>query len=134
MAPLTHFLPLLTVLLGAVAASPISDPQVHNFLTHDDASVTPLTRRQASDYQTRHLRMDESEVESSHVKRDATPTPDMGQIASFDGGVPQPIRGVLGDTFLSNSNHDIDKQNVDNVAAPTTDAGTLLWQHSPRRV
>ena len=74
----------------------------------------PLARRQMAGRQTRHLRPEEI-----MIKRDS---PDQGGIASFDGD-PMPIRGALGDTFLSASNHEIDKQNVDNLAVPPTDAG-----------
>lgn len=82
-------------------------------------------------YQSRHLRVEEDIP--SMVKRDAAPvsTPDVGQIATFTGD-PQPIRGALGATFISNSNHEIDKQNVDNVAGPTTDQGLCAYQISPR--
>ena len=59
------------------------------------------------------------------AKRDGISAPDVGQIATFTSGVPEPSRLALGGTFLSNSNHEIDAQNPDNVAAPTTDAGTL---------
>lgn len=58
---------------------------------------------------------------------------DLGQIASFPSGAPEPMRGALGYKFLSESNADIDRQNIDNVAAPPTDAGTvpnLKWSMS----
>lgn len=57
------------------------------------------------------------------AKRDGISAPDVGQIATFTSGVPEPSRLALGSTFLSNSNHELDSQNPDNVAAPTTDAG-----------
>ncbi|OBZ72425.1 Oxalate decarboxylase OxdC [Grifola frondosa] len=38
---------------------------------------------------------------------------------------PEPIRGTLGATILGPQNIDIDRQNPDLVAPPTTDAGTL---------
>ncbi|KAI0341160.1 Bicupin oxalate decarboxylase/oxidase [Trametopsis cervina] len=132
MARLTQLALLLSsfaTLFEIALTSPISDPQIHEFLSREDPSVRPLARRQASGYQSRHLRPSE---ENHNTKRDASSAPDVGQIAAFSGD-PQPIRGALGDTFLSNSNHDIDKQNVDNLAAPTTDAGTvpnLKWSMS----
>lgn len=108
----------LSFLNSVVVASPVADPEVHEFLTRNDPAVRPLAKRQASGYQSRHLRpMDYV----PNAKRDGS-TLDLGNIATFEGD-PQPIRGALGDTFLSSSNHALDKQNIDNVAAPPTDAG-----------
>nr|BAQ25796.1 oxalate decarboxylase 1 [Grifola frondosa] len=128
-------LSLLYVLLpfaiaGLVRASPIHDEQVREVLAGRDSSLRPLTlgRREAAGVQTRHLRPMEV-----MLKRDSITPPDVGQIANFDGQDPEPIRGDAGATFLSNSNHEIDAQNPDNVAAPTTDAGTvpnLKWSMS----
>ncbi|KAI0087513.1 Bicupin oxalate decarboxylase/oxidase [Irpex rosettiformis] len=122
---LTFLLSAFSLVSNVVVASPISDPQVRDFLTRDDPAVRPLAKREASGYQARHLRPIEYPS-----KRDSTL--DLGDIATFSRD-PQPMRGALGDTFLSPSNHDVDKQNVDNVAAPTTDAGTvpnLKWSMS----
>lgn len=94
-----------------VYASPVDD---RRSAPEPVASHMPLARRQMSGRQTRHLRPD-----GFLAKRDG---PDQGGIASFSGD-PQPIRGALGDTFLSASNHAIDEQNVDNLAVPPTDAG-----------
>ena len=121
MAPLfqiTLLLSTLSLISHVVIASPISDPQVRDFLAREDAAVRPLAKREASGYKSRHLRPMEY-----LPKRDSTL--DLGDIATFSGD-PQPMRGALGDTFLSSSNHAMDKQNVDNVAAPTTDAGQYL--------
>lgn len=110
----------LSLLAGLSAASPIDDPQVRDFLSSRDSSLRPLHlgKRDADGFKPRHLR---SEEDIPLAKRDVTP-PDLGQIATFNGD-PQPIRGALGATFLGPSNHELDRQNVDNVAAPTTDAG-----------
>ena len=109
-------LPILLALASAVAASPVLDRQADNLSLRKGVTLFPLARRHASGHETRHLRPEDY---LSLAKRDE---PDLGQIQPFDGD-PQPIRGALGATFLSNSNHEIDKQNVDNVAAPLTDAG-----------
>lgn len=83
-----------------------------------------FARRDSAGYETRHLR---PEAFMPRAKRDTTTTTaDVGQMATFTSGVPEPTRGALGATFLSNSNHEIDEQNVDNVAAPLTDAGAYL--------
>jgi oxalate decarboxylase len=109
---LAALLSTLSLVSVAVVASPVNDPQVRDFLAREDAAVRPLARRHASGYQTRHLRPE-------FEKRDG---PDLGEMASFPGD-PEPMRDGLGDTFLSTSNHVIDKQNIDNVAAPPTDTG-----------
>ena len=115
--------------LRAVARhSPQDDEQLQDFLAGKDHDVTPLhnlARRAASGYKPRHLRV-ASLADSLPSKRDSITGPDVGQIANFHGSDPQPERGPLGASFLSNSNHELDLQNLDNVAGPTTDAGIQL--------
>ena len=101
MARLSQLIPLLAAVLGTVVASPVSEPQIRGSMTRDEAPLTPLARRHASGYQPRHLRLEDSY--SAKVKRDSSSPPDVGQIADFGSGDPQPIRGALGATFLSNS-------------------------------
>lgn len=96
----------------------LSDPEVEAFLKREKSLLKPLTltRRKASGVKPRHLR--------PVVKRDSITPPDVGQIGNFNGGVPQPQRGAAGGTFGSlDTNLEIDKQNIDNVAPPTTDNG-----------
>ncbi|KIP06640.1 hypothetical protein PHLGIDRAFT_449349 [Phlebiopsis gigantea 11061_1 CR5-6] len=121
---------VLALVASLTSASPITDGEVKEFLAREDSSIRPLhfARRDSTGYETRHLR---PEAFMPREKRDSTP--DVGQMATFTSGVPEPTRGALGATFLANSNHQIDAQNVDNVAAPTTDAGTvpnLKWSMS----
>lgn len=120
--PAPHPLLALLAVACATSASPISDTQVREFLARRDSSLRPLhlTRRDAAGYQTRHLRPEEY---IPMAKRDGISAPDVGQIATFTSGVPEPSRLALGGSFLANSNHQLDMQNVDNVAGPTTDAG-----------
>ncbi|KAI0742956.1 Bicupin oxalate decarboxylase/oxidase [Daedaleopsis nitida] len=121
-------------LSGAVGASPTDDEQLRAFLAREGASVRPLNfgRRSAATTPTRHLRPEYFDG-AMKAKRDITP-PDVGQVATWpDGSDPQPSRNGLGDTYLAAANHEIDAQNPDNLAAPTTDAGTipnLKWSMS----
>ena len=121
---LSHFLLAALAACSVVSASPEADAQLREFLARDP-SVRPLNfgRRSAATSQTRHLRPS-FEDEPMMVKRDSITGPDVGQVADFGGQNPEPIRNGNGDTFLANSNHQIDAQNPDNVAAPPTDAGT----------
>lgn len=110
---LTYFLFLVVVDVHA-----LSDPQVEAFLKREKSSLKPLTlvRRNASGVKPRHLR--------PIVKRDSITPPDVGQIGNFNGADPQPQRGGTGGTFGSlDTNLELDKQNIDNVAPPTTDNG-----------
>ncbi|KZT13247.1 oxalate decarboxylase [Laetiporus sulphureus 93-53] len=45
--------------------------------------------------------------------------------STTSGGDPQPIRGSLGATILAQQNVDLDRQNPDALAPPTTDHGTI---------
>lgn len=124
MLPRLSLLPIAALALSAiVSAVPSEDQELRAFLAREGAAVKPLNfgRRSAATTRTRHLRQT---GESVHAKRDITP-PDVGQVADFGGKDPQPIRNGAGDTFLANSNHQIDAQNPDNVAGPTTDAGEI---------
>ncbi|KAI0651084.1 Bicupin oxalate decarboxylase/oxidase [Trametes meyenii] len=133
-ARLSHLLLAALAVAGVVFADPSADEEVRAFIAREGAAVRSLNfgRRQAASSQTRHLRPTYDEPVVRRSKRDITP-PDVGQVADFGGQDPQPIRNGNGDTFLANSNHEIDAQNPDNVAAPTTDAGTvpnLKWSFS----
>ncbi|KAH9851260.1 Bicupin oxalate decarboxylase/oxidase [Lenzites betulinus] len=133
---LSHLLLAALAFTSAVSANPSADEEVRAFFAREGASVRPLNlgRRSAASSQTRHLRpLYDEEPLVKKAKRDSITPPDVGQIANFDGQDPQPMRNGNGDTFLANSNHEIDAQNVDNVAAPPTDAGTvpnLKWSMS----
>ncbi|EKM52451.1 uncharacterized protein PHACADRAFT_260851 [Phanerochaete carnosa HHB-10118-sp] len=91
-----------------------------------------LARRRESGYQPRHLRPEEFVVapvddDEPHMgKRDGVTAPDIGQMATFTTENPEPTRLGTGFKFLGNSNHEIDKQNVDNLAPPTTDQGSIV--------
>lgn len=80
---------------------------------------------------TRHVRPDYS---TTFSKRQASgAAPDNGGITSFNASAPQPERGSKGAPFLHESNTPIDKQNVDYLSPPPTDAGTipnLKWSFS----
>lgn len=112
-------------LSGAVSASPSNDEQVNSFLAREGAAVRPLNlgRRSAATTPTRHLRPEFYEDNLPVRRRDTITPPDVGQVADFGGKDPEPIRNGAGDTFLATSNHEIDAQNPDNVAAPPTDQG-----------
>ena len=128
---LPRFSQLLLAALAActvASALPSAEEELRDFFARDSA-VKPLMnlgRRSAATSQTRHLRPTYDDEMPVTRKRDSITPPDVGQIADFDGQDPQPIRNGLGDTFLANSNHEIDEQNVDNVAAPPTDAGAYI--------
>ncbi|KAI0659519.1 Bicupin oxalate decarboxylase/oxidase [Cubamyces menziesii] len=134
---LPHLLLAGLALAGAVSATPSADEEVRAFFAREGAAIRPLNigRRSAASSQTRHLRptFDDGMPMIKRSKRDSITPPDVGQIADFGDQDPQPIRNGNGDTFLAASNHEIDEQNVDNVAAPPTDAGTvpnLKWSMS----
>ncbi len=129
---LSQLLLAALALSGVVSADPSSDEELHAFFAREGAAVKPLNlgRRSAATTQTRHLRPTYEREEAILKKRDITP-PDVGQVADFGGQDPEPIRNGAGDTFIANSNHEIDAQNPDNVAAPTTDAGAEA-QHQDR--
>lgn len=122
---LSQLLLAALALSGVVSADPSGDEEVRAFFAREGAAVKPLNlgRRSAATTPARHLRPMYEEDEAMMRKRDIMP-PDVGQVADFGGQNPEPIRNGAGDTFLATSNHEIDAQNPDNVAAPTTDAGT----------
>ncbi|KAH8092616.1 Bicupin oxalate decarboxylase/oxidase [Cristinia sonorae] len=130
LSQLACLLPLLGLFADLAHASPLADEQLRAFLESKDDEVTPLNhlaRRDAMGFKPRHLRPEE------YIKRDTISGPDVGQRPNFNGQDPEPERGATGASFLSNSNHEIDAQNVDNIAGPTTDAGTvpnLKWSMS----
>ncbi|RPD63412.1 Bicupin, oxalate decarboxylase/oxidase [Lentinus tigrinus ALCF2SS1-6] len=131
---LSQLLLAALALSGVVSATPSGDEELRAFFAREGAAVKPLNmgRRSAATTPTRHLRPSFEDDEAMMRKRDITP-PDVGQVADFGGQDPEPIRNGAGDTFLATSNHEIDAQNPDNVAAPTTDAGTvpnLKWSMS----
>ncbi|RDX41584.1 Bicupin oxalate decarboxylase/oxidase [Lentinus brumalis] len=131
---LSQLLLAALALSGVVSADPSGDEELRDFFAREGAAVKPLNlgRRSAATTQTRHLRPTYEREETILKKRDITP-PDIGQVADFGGQDPEPIRNGAGDTFFANSNHEIDAQNPDNVAAPPTDAGTvpnLKWSMS----
>lgn len=120
---------LLLQLALTCSASPVeTEPGLGSFIDANrrqaDSAFQPLSlgRRTRS---PRHLRVDEL---------DSGPQPpDNGGITDFGKADPQPERGGAGASFFHESNHAIDKQNVDNVSPPTTDAGTvpnLKWSFS----
>ena len=127
-----------TLFLFALAASsalatPLAEavPQARESVPDYHAIRSPLhlTRRRESGYQPRHLRPEEfvvvpADEPATKVKRDGVEAPDVGQMASFTAENPEPTRLGTGYKFLSNTNVQIDKQNVDNVAPPTTDQGS----------
>jgi hypothetical protein len=118
---------LVVAALGTLAATstPFLDAEVRAFLETDPIvkrSITvpvnkPLARRAAQGYRTRHLRP----VYGS-TKRDGQ---DLGEEEDFGDETPQPIRGSSGETFMSGSNPEIDRQNPDSLAPPPTDNGKL---------
>lgn len=119
-AQLALLLPLFFALLDLAQAKPILDEEMKRVLEGRDASTLKplhLARRDASGRQPRHLRPEDFMVQ----KRDITP-PDVGQLATWEGD-PVPIRDGKGTTFLGPTNHELDKQNPDNLAAPPSDAG-----------
>lgn len=118
---LSQLLLAALALSGVVSASPSNDEEVRAFIAREAAAVKPVNfgRRSAATTPTRHLR---PERRAAPVKRDITP-PDVGQVADFGNDRPQPIRNGIGDTYLAQSNEEIDRQNPDNLAAPPTDAG-----------
>ncbi|EIW56396.1 Bicupin oxalate decarboxylase/oxidase [Trametes versicolor FP-101664 SS1] len=130
----SHLLLAALAAVSVIATSPSADDELRAFFAREGAAVKPLNlgRRSAASSQTRHLRPNYDEPVAKRSKRDIAP-PDVGQVADFGGQDPQPIRNGNGDTYLANSNHEIDAQNPDNVAAPPTDAGTvpnLKWSMS----
>ncbi|EKM52452.1 uncharacterized protein PHACADRAFT_30972 [Phanerochaete carnosa HHB-10118-sp] len=110
--------------------SPLSEAEQ----AREDEAPAPVVRsplhlacRRESGYQPRHLRPEEFVVAPVTMdKRDGVTAPDAGQMATFTAGYPEPTRLGTGFKFLSNSNHELDKQNVDNVAPPTTDQGSIV--------
>ncbi|KAI8996279.1 Bicupin oxalate decarboxylase/oxidase [Trametes punicea] len=136
LARFSHLLLASTAVAGVLCASPTVDEELRTFFATEGAAVKPVNfgRRSAASSQTRHLRPAHDDLPAvKRSKRDSITPPDVGQIADFGGQDPEPIRNGNGDTFLANSNHEIDEQNLDNVAAPPTDAGTipnLKWSMS----
>jgi oxalate decarboxylase len=120
---LSTIIATLAIFLGLCNGSPVTSSPETRVLNEGSSSLKPLhfARRDAAGYRTRHLRPEDY---IPKAKRDGIVAPDVGQMATFTSGEPEPTRLALGATFLSNSNHVIDDQNVDNVAGPTTDAGT----------
>ncbi|EMD34942.1 hypothetical protein CERSUDRAFT_116466 [Gelatoporia subvermispora B] len=128
---------VLFALIRPLFASPIDDPQIRDFLSRELAEgsyvkpLGPLARRAAAGHDPRHLRPDDylpSEYKryDPFTKRDSIAPPDIGQEANFNGNDPEPERNGLGASFLANSNHEIDEQNLDNVAGPTSDQGSVV--------
>ncbi|KAI0772369.1 Bicupin oxalate decarboxylase/oxidase [Trametes elegans] len=133
-ARLSHLFVATLAIAGTVSATLSADDEIRAFFAREGATARPMNlgRRSAASSRTRHLRPVEDEPVVQQTKRDITP-PDVGQVVDFDGKDPQPIRNGNGDTFLANSNHELDAQNPDNVAGPTTDAGVvpnLKWSFS----
>ncbi len=126
-AQLAVLLPLFFSLFDLARSSPIIDEDMRRSLEGRDGELRPLhlARRDASGNKPRHLRPEEILLS----KRDSITAPDVGQLPNFDGD-PQPIRNGAGASFLGPSNHVLDKQNLDNVAGPTSDAG-MLWFSPP---
>lgn len=129
----TLWLQLLSVAVVAqlVVSSPLAEAENGQTGGASRAVVRSplhLARRRASGYQPRHLRPEDVVADPEAVlrKRDGVSPPDLGQMATFTAGDPEPTRLGKGYKFLSNSNHELDKQNVDNVAPPTTDQGTIM--------
>ncbi|OCH90136.1 hypothetical protein OBBRIDRAFT_804199 [Obba rivulosa] len=54
-------------------------------------------------------------------KRGSITGPNIGQEANFNGSDPEPERNDLGASLLANSNHELDAQNLDNVAGSPAD-------------
>ncbi|SPO47674.1 related to oxalate decarboxylase [Moesziomyces antarcticus] len=101
------------------AVAPALDPRAGSYA---DAVESALHNRIA-----RHVRPDYSPL----AKRQAAA--DSGAITDFGSSPPQPVRGSKGASFLHGSNTDIDRQNVDYLSPPPTDAGTvpnLKWAFS----
>lgn len=102
--------------------------------------IEPLARSQACESVihkrvAKHLRPDWSVDKRQHQRRDGVlgPVADDGSITDFKGKKPQPVRGQKGFPFLHGSNSVIDKQNIDNISPPPTDAGVvpnLKWSFS----
>lgn len=117
----------LTAQLSLSVASPVTDNPAVEVRREYVRSPLHLARRHAEGYQPRHLRPEEFVVyepaATPVAKRDDISPPGVGQIATFTSSYPEPTRLGLGFEFLSNSNHEIDQQNIDNVAGPTTDQG-----------
>ncbi|GJE89104.1 bicupin oxalate decarboxylase/oxidase [Phanerochaete sordida] len=91
----------------------------------------PLARRTTLGRSPRHLRPEDVVAafpdDGPRIgKRDGVSPPDVGQMATFTGSDPEPTRLGTGFKFLANSNHALDRQNVDNVAPPTTDQGDIV--------
>ncbi|KAF8890751.1 RmlC-like cupin domain-containing protein [Infundibulicybe gibba] len=116
MPQLLHWLLLLPLILSVARAAPFSDEEAPHPCRRDAAGIKP-----------RHLR-------PYVTRRDSIVPPDIGQIANFNGSQPEPQRGATGGTFSStDTNEELDSQNLDNVAPPTTDAGNvpnLKWSFS----
>ncbi|KAK0529612.1 hypothetical protein OC842_004186 [Tilletia horrida] len=92
---------------------------------------------------TKHIRPDYSHAwnkrrapaasRGTGIKRAAAAAADDGSITDFGSGDPQPQRGDKGASFLHESNTAIDKQNIDYLSPPPTDAGVipnLKWSFS----
>ena len=117
---------VLAAQLALSAASPLSDGPTVRVEREQLKSPLHLARRRARGYEPRHLRVEEivaAAEASSELKREDVTPPDVGQMATFSGSYPEPTRLGTGFKFLANSNHQLDEQNIDNVAPPTTDQG-----------
>ena len=128
---------LLVVVLAAqlvlAAASPLSEGPAVEGSYERVKSPLRLARRRAEGYEPRHLRVEEviaAEEGPNKAKREDVTPPDVGQIATFSGSYPEPTRLGTGFKFLANTNHELDGQNVDNVAPPTTDQGKYVCLQS----
>lgn len=124
----TQLLTLSALLLPLLSsASPIkTDPELRSFIkaerSQSDSSFKPI---EVNRRQRRHLRVDLE-------PRAATPV-DNGGMVDFGSGAPVPVRGNNGLPFYHKSNTPVDKENIDNIAPPPSDAGTvpnLKWSFS----
>ncbi|TFK36133.1 Bicupin oxalate decarboxylase/oxidase [Crucibulum laeve] len=125
-------LPILLLALGSVSAL---DPQLAEFFKNKAVRPLSLAERAAAGIKPRHLRPFTEPADVRLNKRDSITSPDVGQPATWETNTqPQPQRGATGSTFgSSDTNIELDRQNPDNVAPPTTDSGivpNLKWSFS----
>lgn len=128
--------------IGRVVRSDSGIYPALNRLQQRDPSADIIGEDQRSDGEsaihgrvTRHIRPESEELEPLRINRRQVlgSTDDRGGITNFQGKGPQPIRGKKGAPSLKESNTAIDKQNVDYLSPPPTDAGVipnLKWSFS----
>lgn len=149
MSRLFHYTLLVSAVLALLStASPLSDPQVKEFLERErraeatrpapvkrdlkSSTMRPLARRAESGYQPKHFRpiFDEhTERQMAEFNKRADPPADVGAQSVPNGTDPQPVRGPAGAPYLGPHNPAIDLQNLDEVAPPTSDAGKSKFTH-----